>query len=163
MAAGAARGDHRRAGSDPDSTCSDSLQCVVDPLNPRTMVDAIAQILGTVALTQNAHARSSWEAVRKGRADLTRKLDELGFDVAASQANFLLVSVPADAGWGDAQTLHAKLAERGVPRPELRRGPLRRARRQHDAPVTQAPSQGALIAAQPGIEEPRRDPGQPLL
>jgi histidinol-phosphate aminotransferase len=77
-------------------------------------VDAIAQILGTVALTQNAYARSSWEAVRKGRADLTRKLDELGFDVAASQANFLLVSVPADAGWGDAQTLHAKLAERRI-------------------------------------------------
>ena len=58
-------------------------------------VDAIAQMLATAALDDQAHAALSWDAVRREREALSRRLRELGFDSAPSQANFLLVSMPA--------------------------------------------------------------------
>ncbi|MGA0565318.1 histidinol-phosphate transaminase [Ancylobacter sp. VNQ12] len=77
-------------------------------------VDAIAQTLGSAALDDIAHATASWDFVREQRRLLAQRLITLDFDVGASEANFLLASVPADPGWRDAKDLHAKLESRGI-------------------------------------------------
>ena len=46
-------------------------------------------------MDDQAHARASWEAVRREREILSLHLRDLGFDVAPSQTNFLLASAPA--------------------------------------------------------------------
>ena len=77
-------------------------------------VDAIAQTLGTVALDDGDHASASWQYVRDQRQLLALAIAELGFEVGASEANFLLVSVPVAPGWRDARDLHAKLERRRI-------------------------------------------------
>ena len=77
-------------------------------------VDTIAQLLAASALDDQAYARASWEAVRKERATLSRHLRDIGFGVAPSQANFLLVSVPAHRPGSDATELYAKLMDRKI-------------------------------------------------
>jgi len=77
-------------------------------------VDAIAQLLGASALDDQAHARVCWEVVRRERDMLSRDLQDLGFDVAPSQTNFLLVSVPAHGKRDEARELYGKLVERKI-------------------------------------------------
>jgi histidinol-phosphate aminotransferase len=77
-------------------------------------VDAIAQMLGAAALENTASAASSWSAVREARAHLERELTALGLQSYPSQANFLLVSVPAEAGQGQAKGLYERLMSRDI-------------------------------------------------
>jgi histidinol-phosphate aminotransferase len=77
-------------------------------------VDAIAQLLGASALDDQAHARVCWEVVRRERDMLSRDLQDLGFDVAPSQTNFLLVSVPAHGKRDEARELYGRLVERKI-------------------------------------------------
>jgi histidinol-phosphate aminotransferase len=77
-------------------------------------VDGIAQLLGTVALEDSAHAEASWEYVREQRRLLTQALAELGFLIDRSEANFVMASVPASPRWRDARDLQSKLESRRI-------------------------------------------------
>jgi histidinol-phosphate aminotransferase len=77
-------------------------------------VDAIAQMLGAAALEDRAHARASWEAVRKERERLCRDLQRLGLAVARSQTNFLLVSFPSRSDGCVAGDVYVRLIERNI-------------------------------------------------
>jgi len=74
-------------------------------------VDAIAQRLATAALHDQAHARRSWNNVRRERARMYTALSELGFTAPESQTNFLLATVPPHA---NAAELQAQLEARGI-------------------------------------------------
>ena len=74
-------------------------------------LDAIAQRLATLALEQRPYAAETWAKVRAGRARMSSALSALGFEVAPSQSNFLLASVPARAS---APALQRELETRGV-------------------------------------------------
>lgn len=75
-------------------------------------LDTISQRIAEIALADIEHASKSWEKVRAERARLGARLTDLGFDVAPSQANFLLVTVPG-AGPG-AEDIYEQLKSRGV-------------------------------------------------
>lgn len=75
-------------------------------------VDAVAQRLATVALEHRDEAGRTWQSVRAERARMTASLGGLGFDVASSQSNFVLVTVPPASG--QAQTIERALEARGV-------------------------------------------------
>jgi histidinol-phosphate aminotransferase len=77
-------------------------------------VDAIAQLLATAALDDQNHARFSWEVVRRERDILSGRLRDLGFDVAPSQTNFLLASIPARNTDVDVPALYARLMARKI-------------------------------------------------
>ena len=72
--------------------------------------DALSQALAVAAFADEAWARDNWQRVRAERRRLREALVALGFDVAPSQANFLLAEAPS----GDAAALHQALKERGV-------------------------------------------------
>ena len=74
-------------------------------------VDAIAQALAVAALRDDAYARDCWRRVRAERTRLGGRLRALGFDVADSEANFLLARAPDGA---NARALHAALRERKI-------------------------------------------------
>lgn len=77
---------------------------LIQPMRTKTKdsynTDVVAQRLATAAIAHRDQAARSWEAVREQRMRLTRELELLGLSVAPSQSNFLLVSVPSDAGEG---------------------------------------------------------------
>lgn len=73
-------------------------------------VDAIAQRLATVALEDQAYARSTWERVRSERSRVIAGLRQLGFVVPTSQSNFLLATVPS--GKPSAPTLRDALEQK---------------------------------------------------
>ena len=76
-------------------------------------VDAISQALGLAALADPAYAADIWARVRKERQRLREGLDGLGLPAPASQANFLLASVPAGSGLSPAE-LQAGLRAQGI-------------------------------------------------
>ena len=76
-------------------------------------VDAISQALGLAALADPAYAADTWTQVRKERQRLREELAGLGLPSPASQANFLLASVPAGSGPSAAE-LQAGLRARGI-------------------------------------------------
>ena len=86
-------------------------------------VDAIAQRLATAALGARDDAAETWRKVRRERDRVGARLVELGFTLAAaSQSNFVLATVPAQAS---APALQQTLEQRGVlvryfPEPRLR-------------------------------------------
>lgn len=71
----------------------------------------VAQRLAAAALGSVEHARAGWERIRRERARLAGGLERLGFDVAPSQANFLLAAAPSGA---DAGELCRRLRARNV-------------------------------------------------
>lgn len=77
-------------------------------------VDAIAQAIGTAALDDAGYAATSWEAVRDERRALDLALTVLGFRCAPSQANFLLATIPAGAGWHSAENVYRSLMARRI-------------------------------------------------
>lgn len=77
-------------------------------------VDAIAQILGQVALEDSGYAQSTWIAIRDERARLIRELQEIGLGVEPSQTNFVLASVPPNSRWGSARALYQALQARSI-------------------------------------------------
>ena len=57
-------------------------------------VDAISQAIGLAAIEDQAYARQTWATVRRDREILAEGLAALGFDVTASQTNFVLAQTP---------------------------------------------------------------------
>ena len=85
-------------------------------------VDAIAQALGTAALDDSRSAAASWEAVRRERSALGQALAAIGFACPASQANFLLATVPAGGRWHSAESVYRALMSTKHLRAMVRRG-----------------------------------------
>ncbi len=73
-------------------------------------VDAIAALVGTAALSDQAHMQHNVAKVRRSRQHLAQQLQQLGCRVWPSQANFLLVQPPQM----DAQVLQQALKARGI-------------------------------------------------
>ncbi len=67
-------------------------------------VDAIATILGTAAIQDQAHKNRNAERVKHSRTLLTRSLEQLGLRVWPSQTNFVMVQHP-QANAIDLQTM----------------------------------------------------------
>lgn len=76
-------------------------------------VDSLSQVLGLAALADPDYAAGTWTQVRKERQRLREELAGLGLPSPASQANFLLASVPVGSGPSAAE-LQAGLREQGV-------------------------------------------------
>ena len=77
-------------------------------------VDAVAQKLGVAALEDRAYAARSWEHVQQERSRVTRRLAQLGFEVALSQTNFVLASLPPQSRWSTASALLEELQSRNI-------------------------------------------------
>jgi histidinol-phosphate aminotransferase len=88
---------------------------LVEPLLWKTRdsynVDVIAQHLATTSLEHRSEAAKTWRAVRDERARVSTSLQELGFSVYPSQANFVLAYVPQGTA---ALALQQGLEQQGV-------------------------------------------------
>jgi histidinol-phosphate aminotransferase len=73
-------------------------------------VDAISVIAATAALLDQESAKKTWEYVRGERQRLTSELQQLGWSVLPSQANFILATVPG----GKAREAYQKLKQQGI-------------------------------------------------
>lgn len=73
-------------------------ESIIEPMLTKTRdsynLDAISQELAKAALLDQSYARSCWTRVRESRSALTAALQDRGFEVPNSQANFLLATVP---------------------------------------------------------------------
>ncbi len=76
-------------------------------------VDAISQTLGLAAVQDQAYARETWRKVQAERARLRTDLANRGLHCPASEANFLLATVPSGAKLG-AKELYQALKEQGI-------------------------------------------------
>ncbi|OGT71060.1 MAG: histidinol-phosphate transaminase [Gammaproteobacteria bacterium RIFCSPLOWO2_02_FULL_57_10] len=75
--------------------------------------DVISQVLATAALSDRAAAAVSWEKVRTERARVKKALENLGFQCADSQSNFLLAQVPsADARYENSELMAREFYQR---------------------------------------------------
>ena len=90
---------------------------LIDPLINKTRdsynVNDISQRLGWAAFQDQDYAQECWANVRAARRHLREALAGLGLESPASQANFLLATVPYEAKL-NAQQLYLALKERGV-------------------------------------------------
>jgi histidinol-phosphate aminotransferase len=88
---------------------------LVDPMQYKTKdsynTDLIAQTLALAAIEDQDYAASTWMKVRNERTRVASALAGLGFDMPASQSNFLLARVPAGQ---DAGLLYQGLKEMGI-------------------------------------------------
>jgi histidinol-phosphate aminotransferase len=87
----------------------EGLERVKDSFNSYP-VDSLASALAIAALEDREHFEACRERVITTRGRTQRRLEELGFDVLPSQANFMLVTHPAF----DAAQLFVGLRERGI-------------------------------------------------
>jgi histidinol-phosphate aminotransferase len=73
---------------------------LIEPIIQKTRdsynIDALSQILGLAAISDQTYAAETWRQIRAARRQLREELLELGFQVANSQTNFLLAEVPMD-------------------------------------------------------------------
>jgi len=90
---------------------------LIEPMLTKTRdsynVDAIAQAVACAGFADLDYAQSTWDRVRTERRRLRDALRMRGFDVPASQSNFLLATVPAEASLG-AATLYGALKAHGI-------------------------------------------------
>ena len=77
-------------------------------LQPDWSVNSLAQAAGLLALSDEGYLPAAREAVEEAKSFLTAGLNELGFTVLPSAANFLLVEV------GEARALTGRLMRRGM-------------------------------------------------
>ena len=70
--------------------------------------DAISILAATAALADQDYARGTWQAVRAERTRLAGELDRRGWEVIASQANFLLARCPGGAAADTYRSLKSK-------------------------------------------------------
>ncbi len=73
-------------------------------------IDAIACAVGSAAFRDQTHKNECAAKVKASRTTLAVDLKQLGYQVRASQANFLLVQPPK----GNAQEIYLALKERGI-------------------------------------------------
>ncbi len=71
---------------------------LIDPMRTKTRdsynLDAISQALALAAIQDQSYARQTWQTVRTERKRLRDQLENLGFSMPDSQANFVLATVP---------------------------------------------------------------------
>ena len=84
------------------------LIATVAAQQPSWSVSGLAQTAGIAALADETHVAKGRAVVRRCKAYLVRALEELGYDVTPSQANFLLVRV------GGAGAMRQALLRRGM-------------------------------------------------
>ena len=72
--------------------------------------DAISVAAATAAILDQEYARQTWEQIRSERQRLTSELQQLGWSVLPSQANFILASVPGGRG----RDAYQKLKHQGI-------------------------------------------------
>lgn len=73
-------------------------------------VDAIAALIGAAAMRDQAYKNECAEKVKLSRGNLATHLNQLGFQLWNSQANFLLAQPPQ----GNAEELYLALKQRGI-------------------------------------------------
>lgn len=73
-------------------------------------IDAIAIAVGTAAIADQAYKNECATKVKSSRAKLIGELNQLGFGVGESQANFVLATVPN----GQAEQIYLALKEQGI-------------------------------------------------
>ena len=74
-------------------------------------VDAISQALGLAAIEDQAYAQKTWRQVREQRQVLSDALSAMGFSCPASEANFLLATMPEEI---DAEGLYEALKAKSI-------------------------------------------------
>jgi histidinol-phosphate aminotransferase len=72
--------------------------------------DAISVCAATAAIQDQEYAKRTWEHVRSERQRLTSELQQLGWSVLPSQANFILATVPSGRG----KEAYLKLKQQGI-------------------------------------------------
>lgn len=93
---------------------ADLIDTLVSKTRDSYNLDAIAQCLALAALDDQTHARASWETVRQARESLRDRLQQLGFQIPASETNFLLARLPAHLTNLTAQAVYQALKARGI-------------------------------------------------
>ena len=86
-----------------------ALRCVRDSINSYT-VDSVAQVGAAAALADREYFERTRQKVMDTRTWTARALEELGFTVCPSMANFLFVSHPEKPG----KALYDALRDRGI-------------------------------------------------
>jgi histidinol-phosphate aminotransferase len=90
---------------------------LIDPMMSKTRdsynLDMISQQIAEAAIHDQEHARSTWLKVIDERNRIQRELAQLGLKSPASQANFLLVTVPAGQN-RSAEQIYQMLKERHI-------------------------------------------------
>lgn len=92
-----------------DAALIDALNRVKDSFNSYPL-DRLAQVAAQAAYEDDAYFGTTCRRVIDSRTRLTHALEQLGFDVVPSAANFVFARHPAH----DAGTLAAKLKEREI-------------------------------------------------
>jgi len=89
-------------------------------------VDAVACAIGAVAIADQSHKNTNAQKIKASRTQMASALEQLGFQVWPSQANFLLVGVsgaateelaelsPKELPSGNAEYLYEMLKQRGI-------------------------------------------------
>jgi histidinol-phosphate aminotransferase len=72
--------------------------------------DAVSIIAATAAIGDQEYAKARWEEIRSERQRLTSELQQLGWSVLPSQANFILATVPGGRG----REAYQKLKQQGI-------------------------------------------------
>jgi len=72
--------------------------------------DALSVAAATAAILDQEYAKQTWEQIRSERQRLTSELQQLGWSVLPSQANFILAAVPAGRG----RDAYQKLKHQGI-------------------------------------------------
>jgi len=72
--------------------------------------DAVAVAAASAAICDQEYAKQAWEQIRSERQRLTSELQQLGWSVLPSQANFILASVPTGRG----RDAYLKLKHQGI-------------------------------------------------
>jgi histidinol-phosphate aminotransferase len=75
-------------------------------------VDSVAQRLAKAAILDRVYATSTWDRVRAERERMTAELVALGYEVPASESNFVLATAPKKGP--TAKALHDALESRGI-------------------------------------------------
>ena len=92
-------------------------QSLIAPMLEKTRdsynLDLLSQLIAEVAISSRDHAMENCRKVIVQRNILRESLLQLGFDCDASQANFVLATVPAGFGCS-AQQLYEELRNRGI-------------------------------------------------
>lgn len=90
---------------------------LIDPMMSKTRdsynLDHISQLIAEAAILDQAHAKKSWLQVIDERRRLQKAMLSLGLPSPPSQANFLLVTVPASCGVS-AVDIYQKLKEKHI-------------------------------------------------
>jgi histidinol-phosphate aminotransferase len=73
-------------------------------------VDAVSCAVGAAAIADQAHKNTNAQKIKDSRTQMAESLQQLGFYVLPSQANFVLAQSPS----GNAEFLYKKLKERGI-------------------------------------------------